>query len=87
MTLDYASSAHHLSGLDPFALNGANSFALAVPLPTAISAFIVPHRGSANFFDLLEKMDLWRRLDEMGVLSSAEGVVVGGVRMLGGVPT
>lgn len=87
VTLDYATSAHHLSGLDPFALSAANSFALSVPLPTAISAFIVPHRGSANFFDLLERMDLWKRLDELGVFSSGSEVVVGGVRMLGGVPT
>jgi len=84
VTLDYASSAHHLSHLDPFSL-AANAQALSVPLPTAISTFIIPHRDSANFFDLLERLDLWRRLDELGVLSGP--AVAEGVRMLGGVPT
>ena len=56
-----------------------------MPLPSAISTFILPHRDSANFFDLLERLDVWRRLDELGVLSSP--AVVQGVRMLGGVPT
>lgn len=85
--MDYATSAHYVSGLDPFALNSANSYALSVPLPTALSAFIVPHRNSANFFDLLERMDLWRRLDDLGVLNVAPAAVVGGVKVLGGVPT
>jgi len=75
---------YHLAHLDPFSL-AANAQALSVPLPSAISTFILPHRDSANFFDLLERLDVWRRLDELGVLSSP--AVVQGVRMLGGVPT
>lgn len=51
--------------LDP----GAPSFALSIPLPTAVSAFVIPpsHRRSANFFDLLEQLEVWRYLDKLGV--------------------
>lgn len=58
-----------------------------MPLPNGLSRFLVPRRGSANFFDLLEKMDLWRRLDRLGVFSGPPTGVVGGVGILGGVPT
>lgn len=38
------------------------SLALSIPLPTAISAFVIPagSRRSANFFDLLEGLEVWR---------------------------
>ena len=86
VTLDYATSSAHLASLDPFSLV-ANAQAVAVPLPTAISAFILPRHNSANFFDVLERLELWRRLDELGVMSGP--AVAEGARMLGvgGVPT
>lgn len=86
VTLDYASSAAHLASSDPFSL-AASARAIAVPLPSAISAFILPHRDSANFFDLLDRLELWKRIDELGALSApglAEGARILGV---GGVPT
>jgi len=44
------------------------SYALAIPLPTAISAFVIPstNRRSANFFDLLEGLEVWRILGGEG---------------------
>lgn len=64
--MEYASTSHHRL-LDPASSTGP-SLALSIPLPTAISAFIIPqtHRRSANFFDLLEQLELWRYLDQLG---------------------
>ena len=92
VTLDYASSSHYISMFDPFSLS-ANSNSLSVLLPSAVSAFAVPHRGSANFFDLLDIAGFWRGLDRLGITSAAAvgsvGVAVaeGGFRVIGGVPT
>ncbi len=89
VTLDYATSTHHLSTLDPFA---PSTFALSIPLPTAVSAFVIPHKSSANFFDLIERAELWRRLEGWGVgmvrvENVHERIGLGGLRMMGGVPT
>ena len=89
VTLDYATSTHHLASLDPFA---PTHYTLSIPLPTAVSAFVIPHRSSANFFDLFERAEIWRRLDGLGVrLTRVDGnphrLGVEGVRMVGGVPT
>lgn len=47
--------------LDPSLGSSVNSMALSIPLPTAISAFVIPPLnrrggGSANFFDLVERL-------------------------------
>ena len=81
--------------MDPFAIQSAGyttHFGLSVPLPSAVSAFVVPRRGSANFFDLLERAEVWSRLDQLGVLRNVVeygmmGAVDEGARTLGGVPT
>ncbi|KAL7423966.1 mitochondrial distribution and morphology [Cryptotrichosporon argae] len=44
VTLDYASSTAYLSALDPLSARAAID-ALAVPLPRAVSAFVLPHRS------------------------------------------
>lgn len=67
VTLEYTSLTSPFSFLDP---TSAPSFALAVPVPTALSAFVIPsdhRRSGANFFDLLEQAELWRYLDKLGV--------------------
>jgi hypothetical protein len=61
VTIEYASMAQ----FRPFPFDPTGpSLALSVPLPTAVSAFIIPnrHRGNVNFFDLLENLELWRFL-------------------------
>ncbi|ORY26336.1 hypothetical protein BCR39DRAFT_560592 [Naematelia encephala] len=89
VTLDYATSASYLAQLDPFALHvssrAAANLGLTIPLPTAVSAFVVQHRGSANFFDLMESLEVWRYLEKLGIGVGMEGMQ--GVRMLGGVPS
>lgn len=96
VTLDYATSTYYPS--DPFNPSHPGGYALSIPLPSAISAFVVPHRGSANFFDVLESLHLWSRLEAVGVVTQVAGgegyVPVGGmrwveegVRMWGGVPS
>ncbi|RSH89041.1 hypothetical protein EHS25_002703 [Saitozyma podzolica] len=96
VTLDYATSAYYPS--DPLNPSHPGGYALSIPLPSAISAFVVPHRGSANFFDVLESLHLWSRLEAVGVVTQVAGgegyVPVGGmrwveegVRMWGGVPS
>jgi hypothetical protein len=93
--VDYATSSHYLSHLDPFSLKHSRNMALSIPLPTAVSGFVVKHRSSANFFDLLEKVDIWKYVDKFAsetepglskVTLSVGGEVRGG-RLLGGVPT
>lgn len=93
VTLDYATSSTYLSHLDPFSINqssaAAGQLGLSIPLPTAISAFVVRHRGSANFFDLLERVEVWRTVQRFGV-GVVEDMDMGGaegMRVLGGVPS
>ena len=80
--MDYATSARYIASLDPFV---PTNMVLRVPLPPAMSAFAIPHRTSANFFDLIERAEVWRRLEGLGVVKV--GMVAEGVKMLGGVPT
>lgn len=70
VTLEYAQMASN-HPFDPS--QGSTSLSLSVPLPTAISAFIIPgnRRGSVNFFDLLEGLEVWR------VLGGEEGLGTG----------
>jgi len=70
VTLEYAQMASN-HPFDPS--QGSTSLSLSVPLPTAISAFIIPgnRRGSVNFFDLLEGLEVWR------VLGGDEGLGTG----------
>ena len=70
VTLEYAQMASN-HPFDPS--QGSTSLSLSVPLPTAISAFIIPgnRRGSVNFFDLLEGSEVWR------VLGGDEGLGTG----------
>ena len=84
VTLDYAQSTAFLTSLDPFSpiLSPAHSFALSVPLPSAVSAFVIPRRGSANLFDLLERAGMWSRLEGWGLDGNASGL-----KLIGGVPT
>jgi hypothetical protein len=92
VTLDYAAS---YPALDPFHPSTVDPYAISIPLPSAVSAFVIPHRGSANFFDLVASSGLWGKLEAVGL--GPGGSVVwgavggmgagGGMRMLGGVPT
>jgi hypothetical protein len=64
VTLEYAQMASN-HPFNPSQGTGSSlSLSLSVPLPTAISAFIIPgnRRGSVNFFDLLEGLEVWRVL-------------------------
>lgn len=66
VTLDYATTTTY-NPFDPF--SPPSNRALATRLPSAISAFVIPpanRRGSANFFDLLEKLELWSHVDARG---------------------
>lgn len=70
--MEYASPTQHRL-LDP---SSAPSFALSIPLPSAVSAFVIPQgnrRGSANFFDLLEQLEVWKYLDMAGTGLAGDG--------------
>lgn len=65
--MEYASPSSNYRLLDP---SSAPAFALSIPLPSAVSAFIIPsgnRRSSANFFDLLEQLEVWKYLDMAGI--------------------
>jgi hypothetical protein len=57
VTLEYAQMTNYRL-FDPAGTGSGPSLALAIPLPSAISAFVIPslnRRGSVNFFDLVER--------------------------------
>lgn len=84
-----------MSNLDPFSLHhsarGGASYGLSVALPTAVSGFVVPHRGSVNFFDLLERVEVWKVFEALGIggqpLESVAQGIRDGVTMLARVPS
>ncbi|ORX35586.1 hypothetical protein BD324DRAFT_652135 [Kockovaella imperatae] len=84
VTLDYAQSTAFLASIDPFSplLSPTRHLAMAVPNPSSLSIFAVPHRGSANFFDLVERAHVWKFLHTWDSATLGDEV-----RMLGGVPT
>lgn len=57
VTLEYAQMTNYRL-FDPAGTGSGPSLALSIPLPSAVSAFVIPamsRRGSANFFDLIER--------------------------------
>ncbi|EIW66000.1 hypothetical protein TREMEDRAFT_66094 [Tremella mesenterica DSM 1558] len=98
VTLDYATSSAYLASLDPFHpsshIRGLGT-GLSIPLPSTLSTFVIPHRGSANFFDLLERVGVWTVSSGLGewafgtaweMGAQGEGVVMG-IPSVGWVPS
>lgn len=87
VTLDYTSSLNPHS--NTFQTINLNPHALSTRIPGAISAFVIP-RESANFFDLLERYEVWKRVEGVmsRVVNQDDGAGVGSrIRMVGGVPS
>ena len=76
LTLDYTTSAH-LATLDPFSPQHGLGLSLTIPLPAGLSTFVLPHKGSVNFFDLLERAGVWRQL-ALGPVGVVDGRLLGG---------
>lgn len=64
-----------------------NPHALSTRIPGAISAFVIP-RESANFFDMMERYEVWKRLERVMIKSGlGDGGAESRLRMVGGVPS
>jgi hypothetical protein len=88
VTVDYSASlAPHPNSFQTINLR---PYALSTRIPGAVSAFVLP-RESANFFDLLERYEVWRRVERVlaaAVGANGEGDTMGSrMRMVGGVPS
>ena len=70
VTMEYAAPSYHIS--DP----AQPDYSLSIPMPSALSAFVIPsgsRRGSTNFFDLLEQLEVWKYLDLVGTGLDGDG--------------
>lgn len=57
ITLDYATSSRLLAAIDPFHPQ-LGSYALGIPMPTALEAFATRRAAPANLFDILDSLGL-----------------------------
>jgi hypothetical protein len=88
LTLEYTAFLNPQA--NTFQTLNLNPHALSTRIPGALSAFVIP-RESANFFDLLERYEVWTRLERVMSAGTQSGfgeeVAESRLRMVGGVPS